>query len=286
MFNYGFFNSVNGDRVYNADTISGIFEGLITDGVFYGVGDKMAVQPNSGMTIQIATGRGWFGGRWANNSTPYLMTLEAADVTLNRYAAICIKCDTTESVRSVQPVIKYSEYATNPIKPVMTRSETVSEYCLAYVYIPAGTTSISAANIEDSRADESVCGWVTGLIDQLDTNTLFTQFTAIFNEWFSGLQDDLNPNTEAMLVAALPKAVSVVLSAEGWVSTENGYEQEVTIVGLNATKSVVITPAEESEDDYYTANVRGLSQSINTLTFKCDTVPVEPVSVQVLHMGQ
>ena len=53
----GFFNSVNGDRLYNADQMSRIFEGLITDGVYESVANKLAVQPNSGMTIQIATGR-------------------------------------------------------------------------------------------------------------------------------------------------------------------------------------------------------------------------------------
>ena len=59
----GFFNSVNGDRLYNADDMSKIFDGLITDGVYESVDDKLAVQPNSGMTIQIATGRGWFNKR-------------------------------------------------------------------------------------------------------------------------------------------------------------------------------------------------------------------------------
>ena len=45
----GFFNSVNGDRLYNADQMSHIFEGLITDGVYESVGNKLAVQPNSGL---------------------------------------------------------------------------------------------------------------------------------------------------------------------------------------------------------------------------------------------
>lgn len=286
MFNYGFFNSVNGDRVYNADTMSSIFEGLITDGVFYGVGDKMAVQPNSGMTIQIASGRGWFNKRWAVNTTPYLLTLEASDVTLNRYAAVVIKVDSSESVRSVAPYIKYGQYAINPVKPTMTRSETVNEYCLAYVYIGAGVTAITSANIEDARADENVCGWVTGLIDQLDSNTLFTQFTAIFNEWFSGLQDDLNPNTEAMLVAALPQSLTVTLTVAGWVAGESGYTQSVTVVGMNSTKSIIVTPVEASEEAYNTANVRGSSQSTNTLTFHCDELPTEELTVQVLHLGQ
>ena len=33
MWSYGFYNSVNGDRLYNAQQMSELFEGLITDGV-------------------------------------------------------------------------------------------------------------------------------------------------------------------------------------------------------------------------------------------------------------
>lgn len=216
MWTSGFFNSVNGDRVYSAQQMSEIFEGLITDGVYESVGNKLAVQPSSGMTIQIATGRGWFNKHWVNNNTPYLITLEAADVTLNRYAAICVRVDDTESVRNATAYVKYSEYATTPVKPTMTRTSTVREYCLAYVYIKAGATSITAANIEDTRANESLCGWVTGLIDQLNSKTLFDQFTAIFNEWFERLEDTFNENTEVVLVNAMPVSATLTLRASGW----------------------------------------------------------------------
>lgn len=57
MWNSGFFNSINGDRLYDADQMSKIFEGLITDGVYESVGDKLAVQPSGAMTIQIGTGQ-------------------------------------------------------------------------------------------------------------------------------------------------------------------------------------------------------------------------------------
>jgi len=128
MWTSGFFNSVNGDRVYNARQMSEIFEGLITNGVYESVGDKMAVQPNNGMTIQVATGRGWFNKHWVNNDTAYLITLEDADVTLNRYAAICVRVDDTDSVRDAVLYVKYSEYATTPVKPTMTRTSSVNEY--------------------------------------------------------------------------------------------------------------------------------------------------------------
>jgi len=285
MWTSGFFNSVNGDRVYNADQMSGIFEGLITDGVYESVGNKLAVQPNSGMTIQIATGRGWFARRWVDNTTPHLIALEAADVTLNRWAAVCIRVDTTEGVRNAEPYIKYGEYATTPAKPTMTRTETVKEYCLAYVYIKARATAITAADITDTRADVSLCGWVTGLIEQLNSTTLWTQWTALFNEWFSGLQDNINANTEAMLVAAMPVNVTVTLSVAGWVAENGIYKQSVTITGMTATKSVMVQPTDASATDYSAAEVTCVSQSANTLVFTAITKPTAAIGVNIVHMG-
>ena len=281
----GFFNSVNGDRLYNAEQMSRIFEGLITDGIYASVGNKMAVQPNSGMTIKIGTGRGWFGRHWVNNDSEYVLTLAASDVILNRYAAVCIKVDDTDSVRDAVPYLKYSDFATNPTKPTMIRTEQVKEYCLAYVYIKAGATSISASNIEDTRSNERLCGWVTGLIEQLSSATLFDQFTAIFTEWFEGLQDVINANTEAMLVSALPTNLTVNLPVAGWVAENGLYKQSVTVTGMTETKSVFVNPASDSINTYPASEIKCTGQSTNTLEFTAVSKPTAAINVDVLHMG-
>ena len=45
---------------------------------------------------------------------------------------------------------------------------------LATVRIPKTATTLTNAQITDTRADSNVCGWVAGLIQQLDTSQLFT----------------------------------------------------------------------------------------------------------------
>lgn len=285
MWENGFFNSVNGDRVYNADQMSAIFEGLITDGVYESVGNKCAVQPSSGMTIQIASGRGWCKRHWFNNSTPYLMTLEASDVTLNRYVAVGVKADTSEGVRSVTPILKYGGYASKPTKPTPANTDTVKELFFAYVYIKAGATTITASDIEDVRGNSSLCGWVTGLIEQLSTTTLFTQWEAIFSEWFNGLVDRINENTEAMLVSALPVSVKLSLPVNGWTAGSTGYTQTVTVTGMTDTKSVIVNPSAESVTPYSASEIRCTGQSANKLTFTAVTQPTEAISVDVLHLG-
>ena len=292
----GFFNSVNGDRLYNADQMSHIFEGLITDGVYESVGEKLAVQPNSGMTIQIATGRGWFGKRWVNNDSEYTLTVENSDVILKRYAAVVIKVDTTDAVRDAVPYLKYGEFATNPEKPIMTRTETVKEYCLAYIYVGAGVSEITASAIEDTRADESVCGWVTGLITQIGTSTLFAQYDAIFkefmsaetagfNEWFENLQVTLDGNTATQLTNALPTGLTVTLAAGSWVNNGDFYTQTAQVINMNATKSVVIQGNAETLDVYNSAGIKCTAQDTNALTFTAVSLPTDDVKVDILHMG-
>ncbi len=285
MWNSGFFNSINGDRLYDADQMSKIFEGLITDGVYESVGDKLAVQASGAMTIQIGTGRGWFNKRWVENSTPYTITLEASDVVLSRYAAICVRVDTSDAGRTAQPYVKYSEYASAPVKPTMVRTETLNEYCLAYVHIGAGVNEITAKDIEDTRGNNNLCGWVTGLIEQLSTTTLFEQWEALFNNWFNNLQDLINENTETMLVGALPKSDTVVLSASNWVEADGVHTQTVVVDGISSTKTVMCQANDETAEAYANAGVKCDAQDVDTLVFSAINLPSADIKVDITHFG-
>lgn len=213
---YGFFNAIKQsdgtyDRVYNADQMSTYFEGLVSDGVYESVDDGMQVLAGTGMQVQVGAGRAIIDSKWLKNTAAYPLTINAAHVTLNRYTAIVIRLDL--SARTISIVTKDGENATAPIKPTMTNSETTKEMCLAYVYVGRGVTAITQANIEDTRPDNNVCGWVTGIVQQVDTSKLFLQYQTAyeqqlqtmqdwqeaqetaFNTWFTALTDQLNVNT-------------------------------------------------------------------------------------------
>lgn len=285
----GFFNSVNGDRVYNAQDMSEMFKGLITDGIYESVGDKLAVQPSSGMVIQIATGRGFFNSHWVDNSTPYLTTLEPADVTLNRYAAVCIRVDDSDSGRTAEPVIKYSDYATEPVKPTMERSDTINEYCLGYIYISAGATEITASDIEDTRSNTDLCGWVTGLIEQVDTKTMYTQWEALFYDWFNGLQNLIDENVQTRLVADVETLKGRALKSTGtfddlaWNSQSDGtYTQTITVNGVTADNDISVSPTDEFKDTYIAMGCTAIAQDENSITFSCTDPQDVAIEVEVI----
>lgn len=188
---YGFFNAIKQsdgtyDRTYNADQMSTYFEGLVSDGVYESVDDAMQVLAGTGMQVQVGAGRAIIDSKWIKNTAAYPLIINAAHVTLNRYTAIIIRLDL--SARTIIITTKDGENATTPVKPAITNSETIKELCLAYVYVGRGVTAITQANIEDARPDNNVCGWVTGIVQQVDTSKLFLQWQTAYEEFYKQMQ--------------------------------------------------------------------------------------------------
>lgn len=190
---YGFFNSINGDRKYNADQMSNYFEGLVSDGVYNSVGNSMVVQASSGMNITVGSGRAVIGSKWVKNDSALTLSVTGSHPTLNRYTAVVIKLDKVN--RNITITTVDGTPASTPTYPTITNTDTVMYLVLAYIYVGAAVTSISQSNITDTRTDSTVCGWVTGLIEQVDTSTLFLQWQEGFDTWFNALTAKLNVNT-------------------------------------------------------------------------------------------
>ena len=196
---YGFFNSVRGDRVYNADQISEYFDGLVSDGVYQDVGSAFVVTASATMSVSIGTGRAVVGGKWVKNDSSYSLMISTPDSTYPRYTAVVIELRLTDRAITIKTLD--GTPATVPEKPSLINTETVKQLCLAYIYVPANTAAIVQSMITDNRSGTG-CGWVTGLIEQIDTSTLFLQWQdayeqqyEAFETWFSHLTEQLNVDT-------------------------------------------------------------------------------------------
>lgn len=193
---YGFFNSVNGDRLYNADDISNYFLKLISNGVFATPSNAMQVQASSGFTVSVSAGWGFINCKWINNDTAYNLTLDAADIVLNRIDRVVMRLNPGNDLRNMELAVVKGTPAQTPTAPAPTRIQGGTwELSLAQIYVAAGSTEITQANITDERGNTALCGYVTGLIDQIDTTNLFAQYNAAFSEWFRNLQETLATKT-------------------------------------------------------------------------------------------
>lgn len=192
MVTYGFFNSVDGDRRYTADQMSNYFKGLISDGVYEGLGSAMVVTAGEGMTVNVGSGRAIIDCKWINLDGSESLDISPASPTQARYTAVVVRMDLTNRTMELDTVD--GEPATSPEYPEITNTASIKELCLAMVYVPANAVSILQTNIVDKRGSD-LCLWVTGLIQQLDTSTLFLQWQAAFEEFFEALTGRLQVNT-------------------------------------------------------------------------------------------
>lgn len=176
---YGFFDSVNGDRTYNADQMSKFYNGIVTSGVFQHVEGGLAVSAGSGMTVSVATGRAVVNNRWVDNSAALTLSIGAASSTYARIDAVVIKLSMNS--RFIDIYVKAGEAASSPVAPTMDRADGVYEMALAYVNVAAGATSVT---VTDKRSDSAVCGWASvaqatsGEVDQT-LNDMKTGFDGV-----------------------------------------------------------------------------------------------------------
>lgn len=209
----GFFNSIDDDRLYNADDMSMYFEGLVSDGVYESVGDALIVRASSGMDVTVGTGRALVKMRWLKNTEVLPLTISAADVQHDRHDLIVLRCDLTEGARAVTIDIKEGTPAARPVPQALENSETVKELALARIWVRKGATAIFQSHIADLRGTTD-CGFVTGVVQQVDTSQLFLQYQnafenfyseidnyfvqkqAQFDAWFAGIVGTLGVNTE------------------------------------------------------------------------------------------
>lgn len=185
---YGFYNSIKGDRKYNALEMSSIFDGIIVDGVYMSIGDALNVKSSGGMGITVGIGRAWFNHTWTLNDSLLPLTLANSDVLLNRIDAIVLEVNNNTEVRKNTIKILKGTPSSKPVKPTMTEGELLNQHPLAYISIPAGATSISQSNIENA-VGTSACPYVTGVLKGMDIDKLVAQWGAQWAEWLSSNTD-------------------------------------------------------------------------------------------------
>lgn len=176
---YGFFNSEDNDRLYNADDMSNYFEGIVSDGVYSNVGQACIVKANGDLTITVGTGRAIISNKWIKIDTPQILRLYP-HASLSRYVAICLQLNLRRRVIILTTISGAA--STTPTLPTITNTAEIKYLKLAHVLVTANATSISQSNITDTRSDKRYCGWVTGLVTQVDTSELFLQFQTAYEE--------------------------------------------------------------------------------------------------------
>lgn len=209
----GFFNAknVNGlyDRVYNAEDFAAYFANFISSGVFAQPSNQMKVVPGGGLSVDVSVGKGYIKGYWVDVPQTHHLTVSPNMTGQTEQIKVVCKIDFGNRV----PVLEVQENVESLLP------ENDYELVLATFSLQVGESEITAAMITDRRPDESYCGFVTGLVDQIDFTELMSQQQAQFNDWFDAMKGQLSEDAAGNLQQQID---SIVIPAKTSELINNG----------------------------------------------------------------
>ena len=198
---------------YDADDASGYLSTRLS-GV-YSADEDFAVTANGDLTVSVSAGQAWvrparFRGRSIILEQPETITLTAADTVRSRIDRLVLRYDAAAKKTGLT-VLTGTPDSASPTAPEITRTALVYDLCLADIRRLAGSTVVTAADITDTRADESVCGVMRDGVKGIPTAQLQAQALAMMTQLSTELHAKLD---------ALDAAIAAVESGSFYTKAE------------------------------------------------------------------
>lgn len=197
----GFFNAreTEGgtyDREYDAEQFAEYFANFISDGVYANPANQLKVvfddSPSKPFVVIVRKGKAYIDGYWYELTEDMEITIPVSTKPYAIKDVVCCTLDKTE--RKVSIVLKEdvtSDYPAN--------NNTQHDLVLSTILVQPNASKLNAEDITDKRPDKTYCGFVTGMIDQIDTTELFKQYDDAFQNWFNEMKDQLSTDAAGNL---------------------------------------------------------------------------------------
>ena len=173
--------------VYSAEDVA-TYLCTRTSGV-YSKETNFAVSTTGTRQITVAPGLAWinyddFKGVSVCSREENVLTVPEADNTLNRVDRVVLQFDTSENITAIKLKTGTPAVAAQP--PDILQNHNQYELGLCTISVPAGSTAVTAADITDTRADETVCGVMRDGVTGIPTGTLVQQWQAVIESMKGG----------------------------------------------------------------------------------------------------
>lgn len=263
-----------GGITYDAEDAAAYFAGR-TSGVYSTDIDFAVAAAADGSTdLTVSAGQAWMHvSRWVGLSVTMreaqTLTLPLADSALPRIDRVVLRYDATSRSTSLQ--VLQGAPSSEPAGPDLSRTEMVYDLCLAEVSRPAGQTSVSTADLTDTRTDEALCGLMRDGVTGIPMDELGRQALASYTGGYLGIWP-------------------VTLPADGWADCTDvpGYAYKQT-AQLRAAREANVPSAVPTPETFTTAVSAGLAGVCETkdgsITFWAEKVPEGDIQMQVELLG-
>lgn len=208
---YGFYNSINHDRKYDAVQFASIFDGIISDGVYENI-KSSPNDPNSSPfkvkgngyknQVTVDVGRAWFYHTWTYNDAKIVVTLPDASIGKWRCDAIVIDIDSRQTVRENKIICVQGTKTTttepssgldafvNVYKPDLINDGLHYQIPLYYIERRRIEDENQSPNIEDAYLKRCVgdgslnCPYVGNMLGSIDLQAHLDHWESAWYEWF------------------------------------------------------------------------------------------------------
>ena len=216
---------------------------------------KVVAAAGGGMSLTVQPGACLINGATGYNTEETRITLANGEAQ-PRIDSIVLRLDDNKAQRSIRVEVIKGTPQSQPVKPTPVREGAVYDLVLANVMVKANASTITNADITDTRLDKNLCGFVNA-INNLNLGTIYMQQITMFNDWFEGIKGQLSTdaagNLQNQINALKPKvdAVNNALDFNGQNTTTKG---PLEVTGkLSAKGGLVI-----SDDTFLVKRLNGV----------------------------
>lgn len=164
------------DRSYKAEQLREVLKRFFSNGVFIDEPNQFHVTPGEGMNVIVDPGTCFIQGDVAYEQSQRELAIQAPS-SEDRIDTVIIRWDANIEARTVDLYVLQGVASATPVRPTLTRTESVWEIGLCDIFIPKNSSAITADRITDTRLQTARCGAVTPLLN-VDTTTFFSQIQA------------------------------------------------------------------------------------------------------------
>jgi len=179
------------DRQYDAQDTARLLTNFFSNGVFpnptvfpttggNSAGFQVMALHQDSMNLTLRTGTAFIDGHRCISPLETVFPVPAAHPTLGRRDIIVIRHDIV--TRSCLPAYVMGVPALTPQIPTLERTDDFWELQLAVITVNPNMQAVTQAQIQDTRPDNNVCGFVTHLVHTIDTRTIFAQFDSFLQQ--------------------------------------------------------------------------------------------------------
>lgn len=260
-----FWNSENGDRLYDADSFAEWLSHFFTTGVFK---DELFVQATEGMKVSVSSGYANVNGKVRFFGTSTNLNIEVSNGLYPRIDTIVVERNDTNREITLK-VVKGNYSGNNPEATAPVRTNVIHQLVIAKVYIGAGATAIYQKDITDTRMDSNLCGYVTATVENLNYDQMMAQWEdyyskfktsemADFQTWFDNMKNILNESTAGNLLEKINKNASDIQTNKDNISKNATDIQNVSSKASSNTTSITNLTSKVSTN---TSSINSLKSS-------------------------